>query len=265
MEVAIVCGYNRPEYFKEVMRSLKPGDVPCYFFLDGGPEATQDEYVRLIESARLKNFQIVRRDGNIGCGNNLIEARRTIFDALGFESAVVVEDDHVLSPFYFSFMQRFMEWAGEAVTAPYRTCLESIEWKRENLYKVREEVGVPLWSYGITKGVWDKIKPHLYHYQTSFLGGHYKSRPNKAIQEYFRAYSDKPYFQGNCPTGQDAATIHALNVEKIPMHQVWVNRLKNIGVLGEHFYPEAYERHKLSQVALDPFPSDQEEFSVESV
>ena len=256
METIVICAYNRPEYFKKALKSLVSGKIPVYFFLDGGEGATQDENVKIIETSEIENYQIIRRSKNLGCGNNLIEARKTIFDQLGFESALILEDDLVLSPYFVPFMSNFLKWSGDALITSNGKCKESVDWKKEHLHMIKKSQFSQLWGYGLTKKIWNTIKSDLYYYQENFLIGSYKQRPHGKIQAWLKQLSPS-IFKENCATGQDAATIYALNKAKIPIYVSIVNRIKNIGAVGEHFLPEHYLRHKLHEVNLDIFPEDQ--------
>jgi GT2 family glycosyltransferase len=78
--IAIVA-YNRPDYFQQMINALDANDIPdswrIHAYLDGGPNASQDENERIIRNARLGDrITIIKRASNYGTGRNIIGARR---------------------------------------------------------------------------------------------------------------------------------------------------------------------------------------------
>ncbi len=177
--VALVA-YNRPEYLQEVLHSLERNPesqtLPFYFFLDGGPDAKQEENRMLIEGSSIVNKQVIMRTRNYGCAKNLIDARRFMFDWCQYERIIVVEDDILLSPHYIRATLGLHEWAQNhygnvGVSQCWSYCFLSEEEKREKLHLVQssDHYWWSFVSYCMDRVVWKQICPLLYEFEARFI------------------------------------------------------------------------------------------------
>ena len=67
-----------------------------FVYIDGGPSARQEEIKELMANSKFPDAEIVCRVNNWGIGRHLIDARRRLFDELGYDRILLLEDDLVL-------------------------------------------------------------------------------------------------------------------------------------------------------------------------
>jgi len=256
MKCVVVIGYNRPKYFEKVVKSLESNPesqtLPFFFFLDGGPKSQQAKYNEIIEKHKFPLRTIINRDRNLGCGLNIIDAREHVFDHLGFDAAMIFEDDMIVSPHYIHLGFRLLRQFPDACIQGWNKCIQSREWKIKRLNLVITEKA-HFWGYGMRKQTWDRISPFLKEYRERFLKGIYKDRPHGEIRKWFSSLVENPPHA----TGQDAATETALQATKTRRIITMVNRGKYIGKEGIHLTSIRYEKARFGQVNLDIFPEDQ--------
>ena len=112
-----IIAYNRPDYFEVVLKSIESNPkyitdlMDFYFFLDGGIGSKQVELERLIKLSNLKNITIVKRETNFHLVSNILSARSHIFDDLGYEYLIELEDDMQITPQFFKLILAFNKWA----------------------------------------------------------------------------------------------------------------------------------------------------------
>ena len=99
--------YNRPELFLEVLKGLEQNkddleNIDVYHYIDGGVDSKQQELLAHIKNSNLEFEEIILREENYGVGRNLIGARRDLYDKLGYERVILVEDDLIPCLLYTS-------------------------------------------------------------------------------------------------------------------------------------------------------------------
>ncbi len=277
----IVIGYNRPEYLAEVLKSLHKNpesqELPIYFFFDGGKNSSQADNLAIAKSFSFPYAHYCLREKNYGCPKNIIDARRKIFDELGYRKALILEDDQVLSPNYIRFILSLYEWSqanlqNVGIVSGWNLCHLSYEQKKAHLNEVTF-TDVNLWAYLIDKDCWDLIKPILYEYESLFLrsGGRAHHNNGKNIRQWIRKKVKKSYryridkdsprlltlniFDEHYPIGQDGLCWVAMWLNNLSQISPIVNRSKNIGRIGLNSTEELYNRH-LEKIRLDCFEED---------
>ena len=79
----LLLGFNRIDYFTKVLNSLRQNKAAykhdLFVYIDGGPNAKQDEIKELISNSKFSDVEIVCRVNNWGIGRHLIDARRRLF------------------------------------------------------------------------------------------------------------------------------------------------------------------------------------------
>lgn len=278
----LVIGYNRPEYLVQVVSSLEKNpasqSLPFFFVFDGGPQAKQQENINIVKRSTIKHKEIVLRSTSYGCGRNLIDARRMLFDWCEYDRIVFFEDDVVVTPEYINLVLNLDEWAHKnydniGFTTAYCGCFLSLPEKLKYLSHVG--VGVSCIGYCIRRGVWNKIKPIIYEYENKFLKDVlYNRRNSQAIRKWLKATYDrsKPVVYSNpfkskqniiahfihdkSPTSQDGITMFALLLNGYVPLLTRVNRAVNIGKYGLHFTPSLWEKLGFGKIKLDRFKQD---------
>lgn len=192
--VAVFC-YNRPQYFNQAVKSIErnpeSSTLPFFFFLDGGPESRQEDYVKIIDSSKIKEKYIIRRTENYGIGKNIIDAKRFLFEFCNFETLVLTEEDIQINDTFFNLLFKVHAWAHEkydnigTVQCWNELCLLSPMQKIDSINILKQTS--PWWSgvcYTQTKKVWSDISPILYYYEKKFIdtvGTDLKARSKPSI------------------------------------------------------------------------------------
>lgn len=116
----VIFGYNRPGHLKNCLNSLKNNleskDTEFLVFIDGPrneeDKKKQKEIIAVIE--KFQEFLSLKaefRSENIGLAPSVIQGLNKVFEV--YESAIIVEDDLVLSPFFLSYcnegLNRYLE------------------------------------------------------------------------------------------------------------------------------------------------------------
>jgi len=282
-----VIGYNRPEYFKPTLESIarnpESQQWPVFIFLDGiyGTAQKQQEEIAL---KHIPNATIIRRNQKLGCGRNIIDAKRHMFDKEGFDRVWVFEDDLVITDNYCTFIGKLLDWSlenydnvgmvqgwGYGQPDEISSILYQIEPTFDNL-----------WGYCQTRKCWDNVKNYLYEYRKFFLDCDYSKKDNKGIQKWmveFLAsglknprsfskechqqalvdhYSDR-FWKYPAP-GQDGVTLFSLRAEGYVRLRPTVRRAKNIGAVGlhmrkEHFIELGFDKHEIYESCEDINPN----------
>jgi hypothetical protein len=279
-----VIAYNRPHYFRDVVRSIEANPesqtLPFHFFLDGGPEATQEENLAVIRESSIRHAHVAAQPRNLGCQANTIGSRQAMFDELGYDSVLMIEDDLVLNAHYIGLVTRLLAWAEEtfdnvgAVQA-WDRCIMSREEKAHCLRQVRPRcMGAHWQGYILTRPAWLDMRDVLVEYKERFLAGGEDGMDDAAIRAFIRDKAgqtparvggrtapDEPgasdgFFHPNVATGNDA--IHALALRqsgRVRLCSV-VNRSLQIGRTGIHSTSDQFEAMGLHEVRLNVFDED---------
>lgn len=269
--VAIVAA-NRLNYFKRVVDSLvsQVDDREVFAFIDYcGSKRKQDLHAEYLKT-KIPHSRVVCRSVNFGCGRNMIDARRTMFDKHKFEQAFICEDDGVLSPYYLSLCENLLQWCSsysnvEVVQGYSHNFLTEAE--KEFFRFHVEKTYDHLWGYLMTKDCWEEISDTLYEYENKFLMGlnSYKLRNHRAIFEWLKTFNldQVPSFANSFPphpektihtimrgtnSGQDIVTALSLERAKIARVATTVSRLTYIGEYGVHFSPSLFKKNGFDKI-----------------
>lgn len=176
----VIVAYNRPYYLSQLIESIERNEesqsLPFFFILDGGPYATQVKNCEIINRSTIKNKEIILRERNFGCAKTIIDAKRFMFDWCKFKKVIFMEEDLIVSSFYFKLLLAFHTWAQQkysnvGVVQCYSYCLLNETKKKQSLNLVQGG-GKEWWSfvtYCIDNEVWDRVKPILYEYEERFV------------------------------------------------------------------------------------------------
>lgn len=285
--VAII-GFNRPQYFEEMLTSIEKcpeiqnNTIDVFLFLDGGKKSKQDEYTKIALESSIKFKEIICREYNFYLVANIIKAREYIFDVLDYDDLILLEDDMVVTPQYFTLMHNLKEWALKHYDNIGGISLHSVDGSpREHRLQTLNlcHVSNGLQGMLMTKFAWDTIKDYLIRYMKEY----YRKRTRKInpVWECVRNYHQQqvlefePYIEDDprilkgyyshlrdkalrkaLPTGQDAATMLAFMVNNLVIIHTHVTRLHNIGRIGVHSYNGKWWDKKLKHTFLEEFTED---------
>lgn len=280
-DAIVIMGCDRPDYLKQVIEGLKKSDLSnydVYLFLDKPKDPARFRLTETQEKLGISD-RIVKFPVNFGCGRAIIDARRQIFDRMGYTKAFFFEDDMVPAPGYVQFCEALLKWGQKhynnvGAVQGWTKCLMS----KEEKAKLERQVYVTFtnwWGYLTTREAWNEVKDFIYVYRDKFLLGDYKTRPTPAILQYF-----KPFANGNfkasdggvipddnslkhrrvlfdsIPSGQDGATWIAYDKAGLVRLAPVVNRGLYIGRDGIHSTPEIYRKQRFDKMTLDTFDGD---------
>lgn len=265
----LLLGFNRTDYFQQVISSLEKNveafNHDLHVYLDGGPKSKQEEIVKIVKSSKFENVTYVLRDSNWGIGRHLIDARRTLFDQLGYERILLLEDDMVLAPNYIKTVFDISDWAsnyddiGTVMAYNINHDKPEIQFSQLNHLIATNR---HFWGYVITKKVWDEIKHIIYEFESKFLLKYtYTNRPHRRIRWLFmRKWISKKRLQKSNPlipavcltppfsrlpfrvaTSQDAITALALWHHGYSRITTRVSRAEYVGIEGYSFSQEVFE------------------------
>ena len=277
----LLLGFNRVDYFTKVLSSLEKNKAAyehdIFVYVDGGPNAKQEEIKQLIKASKFSDATIVCRANNWGIGRHLIDARRRLFDEFKYDRVLLLEDDLVLGENYVETVFKISNWASKyddigTITA-YNINPASIEQqsKQENQLIATNR---HFWAYVITKQVWDEIKHIIYAYEARFLTkSTYTNRAHRRIRWLFmrkwinraRIMKENRLVPDTCvtppfpkipfriATSQDAITALALWHQGYHRITTRVSRAEYIGIEGYSFSPEVYESQGFHQQNLGDY------------
>ena len=276
---------DRPSYFMQTIKSLSEctniDNFPIFIFLDfpDAPNAAslQKEHMGLADYF-LPKATIIRRRVNFGCGRNLIDARRQLFDKMGYDRVFVFEDDMVVSKSYLEFCMSMLDWAESnysnvGAVQGWNMCQFSQKGKEKYLDHVYPST-LNWWGYLMTQKCWQSIKDYVYQFEKLFLRWKYSQRPHRSVLKWFQetlvvsdihqnfypvdaAYLDSVQkFLNSPPSGQDAATMIALHKKGYVRLVPFVNRSQYIGQQGIHMQPSWFARDGYDKVLLHEYATD---------
>lgn len=278
---------DRPDYFKKVVdscvRNPDFGSYPVFGFFDKPEEvkreSQREEQIDYLLKA-CPNAVIIKRPRNFGCGRNIIDARRQLFDRLGYRRVFVLEDDMILSSTYFQYVTNLFNWADAnysnvGAVQGWSWC-KLIAEDRPHYANAVKSTYSNWWGYCLSKRAWDAMSPMIYKYEDLFLGGEYKLRPHLSIRKWFRMKMERPIAQMGTkpypaqpdlkaerknyfdepPTGQDAVTMHAFELTGMVRLCPVVNRGQYIGKYGIHMTPRIWVANGYDRLIHVEYPED---------
>ena len=284
MKTAILLlGFNRVDYFQQTLSSLEANkaahECDLHVFIDGGIKARQQELVELVKSSSFSNPNFVLREENWGIGRHLIDARRTLFDKLGYDRILLLEDDMVLAPNYVKTVFDISDWASNyddiGTVMAYNINHDQPETQSTQINHVIS-TNRHFWGYVITKKVWDDIKHIVYEFESKYLLKYtYTNRPHRRIRWLFmrkwiskkRQQKVNPMIPPQCvtppfsklpfrvATSQDAITALALWHHGYSRITTRVSRAEYVGIEGYSFSQEVFESQGFDKQNLLDFSS----------
>jgi hypothetical protein len=280
-----IIAYNRPEYFFRTLTALRANailkDLPVHIILDGGVGASVSENQAVITSVGIKPHEVVVRPQNYGCGWNLIDVRRRIFDHCQYDAAFIFEDDFLPQVTYLQEMINLLSWTQEhfdnvGVVQGWSDCwLSPTMRQKASSFVHTPHLYTNLWGYLMTRPCWDAIRDRMYDLENRFfVTVPYAERDTKGITQALRDFPEQPLVREGrlwnsprylaqrhknvlnrwIPAGQDGATDTLMHLAGIERVATVVNRGRYIGKKGIHMTPEHWGRLGLDLMVDDAIP-----------
>jgi hypothetical protein len=262
-----VFGYNRPDYLRECAIALDKAlaaaaaDYDVYLMLDGGPEAKQSECIEVFRAEYHHPWRVDCAAENES-NSRIVRKLDWLFHKCGYDLVVLVEDDAVLAPNAFQFVERSFDWLKREGWAYFHHNSEGIVglvslWfachlRPEDKQRYAGDLFVStsnLFAYYVWRDTWDVIWPHLEVYARTYpkpFGIHARvyrqwlndwRKPLRCrlipVDGIGGRITDAMYVHP-VATSQDAIIATALVHEGLLYLSPVVNRCINIGKIGLH-------------------------------
>lgn len=261
----IVMSFNRPKYLEEVLRSIKAqkgvsvSDDRFHLFQDGS--ASERSGKRYADEADIDascdlflqyfpNGRVHRAEFNLGVALNFDRAERFVFDTLGAEAAIFLEDDLVLGPYYLRTMERLWDLAAARDDIGYFSAfgMHKASLDQQRKFADRIEPDMQNWAFGLTRKQWLKSAPYVDQYLDLVRGVDYRDRPHDKIAALYARWG-VPVKTSSQDTAKSIA-CHLTGSVKIKTYPVFG---QYIGREGLHATPRLYEASgfHLTQVMED--------------
>lgn len=277
--------WNRVAYFTRMVESLAQNpeahQMPIFLFIDKSDVQEDIEAQVAICREHLPHTVVIRRPRNYGCGRNIIDARVQLFANMEYDKVFVFEDDMTITPQYLRLCLNMWDWAQEnysnvGVVQGWNKCIMSYDGKVRAQAEVQPTY-TNWWGYLQGRESWSAMEPAILQYQQMFLGGDYRARPHRTINQWWKRMMREPvkivgesrytlddtgwdenrrYFEGVPPSGQDAVSMHTLEHQGYVRLCTTVNRGFYIGQNGIHMNPRMYVKDGFEHVKLDEMTGD---------
>ena len=261
--INIIC-FNRPKYLLQLLKSLRGQSIECpdelvFFWVDGYSQSKDEalersdltkETVSLIQEYFPKS-QLMFSSENLGIARNYWRAEQYSFETLGASSAFFLEEDLVLSPYYFELTM-----------------------KMDSLFSSDTSIShfSPTGDVAHTFSAPDEYFQAFGHNWGYLLRGWHHFERRNFLEEYIDIISRNPYHLRHrsqteildhfynkgiilAGTSQDAIKDGLRNFfgrVSVTTLDPWAS---NIGVLGEHFQSESSHHNRPISEDLASFPS----------
>jgi hypothetical protein len=259
-----ILSFDRPDYLRRVLDSLKSQigcDLECRsvtLFQDGAVNPHSSIQRGAIEDIaqcvdlfkqRFPRGEVVPSSVNLGAALNFDRAETMMFETLGAEAAIFLEDDLVLGPNYISTLEAlisiFIDDDRVGYVAAYGDHRKTIEEQRANCDRL-----VLLgnnWGFALFRWQWLRMRARIREYLQLMENTDYYLRDGDRIARLFAAWGY------GCPaTSQDAAKTIACCADGVIKLNTYVCNAAYIGEHGIHMRPQLFAARGYGNTAIYP-------------
>ena len=254
MKIALL-SFNRPHYLQQVVDSIKKqtyDDYEIYLFQDGAinkyswrkaaNQSSIDDSIKIFKDAFPKADTIISQ-GNIGICENWRQAEHGMFIDDNASEALFLEDDLVLSPYYFeTIYNMFNEFRDDPEIGMFNAYGEMIEEGNKDIMKPMGHC----WSYGTTKESWTQRQDFFDEYYELVGGTDYALRPVKEIHDLYDNYGANL----SVAHSQDGAKCIGGMLHNQIKVSPQLNMGKYIGEQGFHATPAFYSQRGFGRMPV---------------
>ncbi|MDI1297081.1 MAG: hypothetical protein PSY12_14595 [bacterium] len=260
LHIAIL-GFDRPQYLEQVLQSLVgqlQADDKVFFFQDGGwnphsgrkaaDEAPIETCVALV-SRYIPHAAIFRSSVNLGIAGNYRRAEQYVFQVLGADSAVFLEDDMVLSEHYLAVIAQLLTIAAAEPAIGYVSGYGDM-WATVDEQVARVSKLIPMhenWGAALTRSSWIKQRPIRELYWSMVRDVDYRFRNHARISG---TYGDMGY--RNRISSQDASRWIACVENGLVRLTTGTCQARYIGEVGEHFRAARFHKYRFDASQFYP-------------
>ena len=251
-----VLSFDRPHYLKPVLKSLRAQISPqdnVTLFQDGAfnrfsgrmkaDPARIKECVRLFR-AIIPWGKIVESDHNLGIAFNYERAETHVFEGLGSERALFLEDDMVLSPNYLDVTGQLLAMADQDARIGYVAAYGDF-WASQSEQRAGARQLMPMhenWGAALTRTSCLAERPFRKAYLDLVRDVDYSRRDHERIIEFYAQRGWKTN-----TTSQDAARWIACLERGAVRITTKACHAHYIGAKGEHFTPALYRARRYAK------------------
>jgi len=254
MKVALL-SFNRPGYLDQVIKSIKAqsfDDYEIILFQDGvmnkyswrraANQTDIDDSIQMFKDAFPRSETVIS-DVNIGIAENWHCAEHTLFLEANAEEVLFLEDDLVLSDYYFeTIYNMFNEFRDDPEIGFFNAYGEVSKERNPS-----EMIAMGhLWSYGTTKKAWEKRQDFFNEYYSIVEGKDYAFR---SVPEIEALHSKVGAKKGIANSQDGAKSIAGLLCSQIKISPS-VNMGKYIGEVGFHATPAFYSERGFAKMPV---------------
>lgn len=257
--------FNRPRYFKKLIKSLEQQtqDAEYHLFQDGAVNKFShnlksdpkllNEVRGIFEKSSLKHKTKHIHDMNVGNAINQFEAVE--FMSKNYDRFLVIEDDVILSKHYIKLVNiladQYLKDNVFSVSLNFKRMCPRREIEK-NLNKAGY-ISLHWWAEMWSSKQWLKVKDYFLEYYELVKNVDYSKRPASKIKHLF--HSNGLMIP---QTSQDAGKDYALHKAGMKRVNTIVNRGFYIGEQGMHFSPYLYKKMGYPNQKPYEFESDEQ-------
>jgi len=252
----IVC--DRPEYFKQILDSVKAQSLPMYdtdVYLFQDNSLKEDKIKTSVDLFKdcFPNGTVHTFESNVGVAVNYHFASTYLFIENDYTHIIFIEEDLVLSKYYFETLMLLLNKFGEderigMIGVSGANMMNSIEKQQQHSNEITSMNNT--WNFCLPKHAFLTIRPLLEEYLTNFIfNKNYRERDHVKIREWFLDNG----FRGNI-TSQDYVKTCCLAKNNLIKITCYPGLVKHIGVVGLHNNVEAYKKYGFGEQELYDAP-----------
>ena len=259
-----ILAFTRCDYLERTLASLAQQDDGAlagreiHLFQDGMVNAISGtQYASPEVTAKnIANFSrlfpaghVHVQEQNLGIAWHFDFIERYFFESRGFEAAMFLEDDLILSPKYLSIMDRLI---GEALrneqigyVAAYGDHRASLADQRKNLSTITRMDHK--WAFALTRRQWLRQRPLVQEYLQAISHMDYNKRDESVVIDWFLTKRILP--RGTSQDGIKDAAMYMSGAVKLMTYACYG---KYIGKVGVHSTDAIYERMGFGRTEICP-------------
>ena len=258
----VLLAFNRPDYLTAVLSSLVQQvgvDVSkrdVFLFQDGAVNPFS-ALTHCDPAAPAANVEIFKRflphgtpmlaPHNLGIALNFDRAERFVFEELGVDAAIFLEDDLVLGPYYLKTLEQLIGLALANERIAHVAAYGNHKASAEEQLRHRSALTLMghIWAVGLTRRQWLRQKRYVDQYLDIVRTADYRRRDNDRIVDLFHSWG-----LGAPGTSQDIAKTHAAILAGTVKVNTYACFGHYVGETGSHFNPDLFARMGFSGTAV---------------
>lgn len=260
--VALIA-FNRPNYFKKLIKSLERQTQKAEYHLFQDGAVNKFSHRLKSDPQLLKKVKDIFNESNLNgkehihemnVGNAINQFEAVEYMSSHYDRFLVIEDDVILSKHYIKLVNKlanqYLKDDVFSVSLNFKRMCPKSEIKK-NLDKV-DYISLHWWAECWSSEQWAKVRDYFLEYYKLVKDCDYQKRPASKIKHLF--HSNGLMIP---QTSQDAGKDYALHKAGLKRINTIVNRGFYIGEKGMHFSPDLYKKMGYQNQRPYEFESDE--------